>query len=122
MHATRNAVSALMHVDWKSVGPICKRVADNLRAERGSALFDGLRSIGVEETGCRKGHKYMTSVVDHDRGRIIWMHQGHGEKVFELFFQQLTCFVSMFVRQVERRFPQCGLMVFPGVVIVPPVT
>ncbi|WP_416372328.1 hypothetical protein [Bifidobacterium breve] len=26
MHAPRSAVSALMRVDWKSVGPICRRV------------------------------------------------------------------------------------------------
>ena len=32
----------------------------------------------------------MTVVVDHDRGRVIWMHQGHGQKVFDLFFQALT--------------------------------
>lgn len=40
-------------------------------------------TIGVDETSYRKGHKYMTVVVDHDRGRVIWMHQGHGQKVFD---------------------------------------
>ncbi|WP_439098330.1 transposase, partial [Bifidobacterium catulorum] len=34
--------------------------------------------LGVDETSYRKGHKYMTVVVDHDRGRVVWMHQGHG--------------------------------------------
>lgn len=90
VHAPRSAVSALMRVDRKSVGPICERVADELRAEQGAGLFDGLRSIGVDETGYRKGHTYMTVVVDHDRGRVIWMHQGRGQKVFDLFFQALT--------------------------------
>ena len=90
VHAPRGAVSQLMRVDWKSVGPVCRRVADELHARRGAGLFDDLRSIGVDETSYRKGHKYMTVVVDHDRGRVIWMHQGHGERVFDLFFQQLT--------------------------------
>ena len=90
VHAPRSAVSRLMRVDWKSVGPICERVADDLRAEQGAGLFDDLRSIGVDETSYRKGHTYMTVVVDHDRGRVIWMHDGHGEKVFDLFFQALT--------------------------------
>lgn len=67
-----------MRVDRKSVGPIRKRVADDLRAERGAGLFDGLRSIGVDETSHRKGHTYMTVVIDHDRGRVIRMHDGHG--------------------------------------------
>ena len=90
VHAPRGAVSQLMRVDWKSVGPVCRRVADELHTRRGAGLFDDLRSIGVDETSYRKGHKYMTVVVDHDRGRVIWMHQGHGERVFDLFFQQLT--------------------------------
>ena len=79
-----------MRVDRKSVSPIRKRVADDLRAERGAGLFDGLRSIGVDETSHRKGHTYMTVVIDHDRGRVIRMHDGHGEKVFDLFFRTLT--------------------------------
>lgn len=83
VHAPRSAVSRLMRMDWKSVGPVCRRVADDLRAEQGPGLFDGPRSIGVDETSYRKGHKYMTVVVDHDRGRVIWMHQGHGQKVFD---------------------------------------
>ena len=78
VHAPRSAVSALMRVDWKSVGPVRRRVADDLRAEQSAGLFDDLRSIGVDETSYRKGHKYMTVVVDHDRGRVIWMRQGHG--------------------------------------------
>lgn len=90
VHAPRRAVSRLMRMDWKGVGPVCRRVADDLRAEQGPGLFDGLRSIGVDETSYRKGHTYMTVVVDHDRGRVIWMHQGHGQKVFDLFFQALT--------------------------------
>lgn len=54
MHASRSAVSALMRVDWKSVGPVCKRVTGDLQAVQGAGLFDGLRSIGVDETSCRR--------------------------------------------------------------------
>lgn len=90
VHAPRSAVSRLMRMDWKSVGPVCERVADALRSQRGAGLFDGLRSIGVDETSYRKGHKYMTVVVDHDRGRVIWMHPGHGEGIFRLFFEALA--------------------------------
>ncbi|MFR0022048.1 MAG: hypothetical protein ACLRVA_11520 [Bifidobacterium longum] len=41
--------------------------------------------------------------------------EGLYEKARKLF---ISCFASMFVRQVRQCFPQCGLMVFPGVVIV----
>ena len=33
--------------------------------------FGGLTSIGVDETGYRKGHTYITVVVDHERHRAI---------------------------------------------------
>uniref|UniRef100_UPI0034A393F7 helix-turn-helix domain-containing protein n=1 Tax=Bacteroides caccae TaxID=47678 RepID=UPI0034A393F7 len=76
VHAPRSAVSRLMRMDWKSVGPVCRRVADDLRAEQGPGLFDGPRSIGVDETSHRKGHTYITVVVDHERHRVIWAHDG----------------------------------------------
>ena len=52
--------------------------------------FDGLAVIGVDETGCRKGHTYLTVVVDHERHRVIWAHDGVGRDVFDLFFKALT--------------------------------
>lgn len=39
VHAPRRAVSRLMRMDWKGVGPVCRRVADDLRAEQGPGLF-----------------------------------------------------------------------------------
>lgn len=53
-------------------------------------MFDGLRAIGVDGTGRRKGHAYITVIVDHGRGRVIWAHDGHGGQVLDLFFRQLT--------------------------------
>jgi len=35
------------------------------------SLFDGLTSIGVDETGHGKGHTCITVVVDHERHRAI---------------------------------------------------
>lgn len=78
VHASRSAVSTLMRVDWKSVGPICSRVADGLRAEQGPGLFDGLRSIGVDETSHRKGHRYMTVVVASCPPAYTTPPAGHG--------------------------------------------
>lgn len=53
-------------------------------------MFDGLRAIGVDETSRRKDHAYITVIVDHGRGRVIWAHDGHGRQVPGLFFRQLT--------------------------------
>ena len=52
--------------------------------------FGGLTSIGVDEISYRKGHTCITVVVDHERHRAIWAHDGYGRDVFGLFFQTLT--------------------------------
>lgn len=49
------------------------RVAERLKASMPSP-FGGLTSIGVDETGYRKGHTCITVVVDHERHRAIWAH------------------------------------------------
>lgn len=43
-----------------------------------------------DETSYRKGHTYLTVVVDHERHRVIWAYDGYGKDVFDLFFRQLT--------------------------------
>ncbi|WP_241677206.1 ISL3 family transposase [Bifidobacterium jacchi] len=87
--ASQRTVSGFLHVTWRTAGAIARRVADRIRAAAPSP-FDGLASIGVDETSYRKGHTYVTVVVDHERGRVIWAHDGVGRDVFALFFQQLT--------------------------------
>ena len=44
----------------------------------------------MDETSYRKGHTYITVVVDHERHRVIWAHDGYGKDVFDLFFKALT--------------------------------
>ena len=87
--ADQKTVSGFLHVAWRTAGDIAHRVADRLRADMPSP-FDGLTAIGVDETSYRKGHTYITVVVDHERRRVIWAHDGYGRDVFDLFFRQLT--------------------------------
>jgi transposase len=90
VHCTISAVSELARIEWHSVGGICKRVFDELQAKRGTGRFEGLRCIGIDETSYKKGHKYLTVVVDHDRGCLIWAHAGYGKEVLGLFFNELS--------------------------------
>jgi transposase len=72
------------------VGGICKRVWYDLQAKRGAGRFDGICRIGIDETSYKKGHKYLTVVVDHDRGCLIWAHEGYGKEVLNIFLDELT--------------------------------
>ena len=82
------AHSRIARVEWHSVGGICGRVYDETVAQRGVGRFDGLRRIGIDETGYKKGHKYLTVVVGHDRGRPVWAHEGYGKEVLGLFLDE----------------------------------
>jgi len=79
----------LMRVDWKTVGSIIARVEKDVASKRPSP-FEGLVNIGVDETSYKKGRKYLTVVVDHDRNQVVWVGKGHGESVLEQFFGLLT--------------------------------
>ena len=46
--------------------------------------------IGIDETSYRKGHSYITIVVNHDTNTVVWAHKGHGKEVLDLFFSELS--------------------------------
>jgi transposase len=89
LHSQISVVAEFMRIAWNTVGPIVRRVHDDIRRAGGS-LFDGLVRLGIDETSYKKGHKYMTVVVNHDTGKLIWAAKGHGKAVLDQFFGLLT--------------------------------
>ncbi len=87
VHTTRTAVSALMRVAWRTVTRVVEVVGEEARTR--VDLLEGLRRIGIDEVSYRKGQKYLTVVVDHLSGRLVWMHAGHGASTLDLFFTAL---------------------------------
>jgi transposase len=63
------------------------RVAAEKRA--GSDPLDHLRRIGSDEISHRKGHRYLTVVVDHDSGLLVWAAPGRDRKTVRRFFDLL---------------------------------
>ena len=86
----RSALAELARVDWHTVGGICARVEASLEEADGRGRLDGLRRIGVDETSYKRGQRYMTVVVDHDRGRVVWACRGHGKGRLNEFLDLLT--------------------------------
>ncbi len=82
----KSSVARLCRVSWRTVGRACERVvATELDPDR----LDGLFRIGVDEISWRKHHKYLTLVVDHDRGRVIWGAKGRDALTLDAFFDEL---------------------------------
>lgn len=87
VNTSGSAVAELMRISWRSVGRICERVAKE--AGREVDLLAGLRRIGIDEISHRKGHRYLTVVVDHDTGRLIWAAPGRDKATVGAFFNAL---------------------------------
>ncbi|MGH8566382.1 MAG: ISL3 family transposase [Gammaproteobacteria bacterium] len=87
VQTSKTAVSQLMRIAWRTVGWICERVMAEETAKRD--LFAGLKRIGVDEISIRKGQRYLTVVVDHDTGRLVWAAPGRDHKTVEKFLDLL---------------------------------
>lgn len=87
VRASKTTVVGLMRVAWRTVGAIITRVA--VDAVEGADRFAGLRRIGIDEISYKRGYKYLTVVVDHDTGRLLWAAPGRDRATLRGFFDQL---------------------------------
>jgi transposase len=88
VHTSKTAVAALTRVAWRTVGDICERVMADAERRDGGRL-DGVRRVGIDEISWRKGQRYLTVVVDHDSGRLVWAAPGANAEVLSGFFALL---------------------------------
>ena len=88
LHLSRKAVAEYLRISWDTVGPMINRVEKETRA--GENRFNGLVRIGIDETSYKKGHKYITVVINHETNSVIWAAKGFGKEVLESFFEELT--------------------------------
>jgi transposase len=82
----KTPIAAMLRVGWDTVGRIVARVvADHLNESR----LVGLVAIGVDEISYRRGQRYLTSVVDHKTGAIVWCCAGRNAATLQAFFTEL---------------------------------
>ena len=84
---SKTAITELMRIAWRTVGSIITRVWADMEALHDR--FAGLRRIGVDEISYKRGHKYLTVVVDHDTGRLVWAAPGRDKATLAAFFDIL---------------------------------
>ena len=84
---SKSAVTHLMRIAWRTVGSIITRVwADT---DRLHDRFANLRRLGIDEISYKRGHRYLTVVIDHDSGRLVWAAAGHDMATLQTFFDLL---------------------------------
>jgi transposase len=86
-HTSKSAIVQLMRIAWRTVGAIVTRVwADTTELYD---PFEGITKLGIDEISYKKGHKYITCVVDHDSGRLVWAAPGRDAATLRKFFDAL---------------------------------
>lgn len=89
VYLPRSVVSEYMRIDWETVGRCVHRTLNVIEPERSKRL-NNLVNIGIDETSYKKGHKYITVIVNHDTNTVVWASKGHGKTVLESFYRQLS--------------------------------
>jgi transposase len=82
----KTTIAGLARIAWATVGAIIERVIERFGARD---RLEDLRNIGIDEISYRRHHKYVTVVVDHDRGRVVWAAEGRNADTLDRFFVEL---------------------------------
>jgi transposase len=80
-------VAQLLRTTWRAVSGIVERVV--AEAAGATDRLAGLRRIGIDEVAYRKGQRYLTVVVDHDTGALVWAGKGRDKATVAAFFDAL---------------------------------
>lgn len=86
---TLKDASKTLRIAWNTCGSVIKRVLNDVEPNI-EDRWNGLEEIGVDETSYKKGHKYITIIVDLVRKQVIHVYEGKGEAGFENFLAKLT--------------------------------
>jgi transposase len=82
----KTPIAGMLRIGWDTVGRIVERVVKDHLDER---RLSGLVAIGVDEISYRRGQRYLTSVVDHKAGAIVWCAPGRNAQTLQAFFDEL---------------------------------
>jgi transposase len=82
----KTPIAGMLRIGWDTVGRIVARVVADRLDERRLA---GLVAVGVDEISYRRGQRYLTSVVDHRSGAIVWCAAGRNAATLQAFFDEL---------------------------------
>lgn len=86
---SKAAATQLMRIAWRTVGAVLTRVWDAAEAASATDGLDGLTRIGIDEISYRRSLKFLTVVVDHDTGLLVWAGEGRNRAALRPFFDLL---------------------------------
>jgi len=86
-HAPATAVAEMFEISDATVRRYDQAV---LKEDLPAPNFDGLRVLLIDEKAVRKGHNYVTFVLNGDTGELLHMAEGKKKESLKSFFEKLT--------------------------------
>jgi transposase len=84
---TVKEVAEHLGLDWKTVKEIDKSV---LEKQYDKTDYSDLTILAVDEISIRKGHQYMTVVLDYLTGRVVWLGPDRTAETLMNFFDGMS--------------------------------
>ena len=84
---TVSEVARHLGLNWKTVKDIDKHYLEH---DYGQPDLSGLRILAVDEISIRKGHRYLTVVMDYLSGRVVFVGKNRKADTLKQFFNQLS--------------------------------
>jgi len=84
---TVSEVANHLDLNWKTVKAIDKQF---LEQQYGQPDLSGLRILAVDEIAVRRGHKYLTVVMDYLSGRVLFVGKDRKADTLIRFFDQMS--------------------------------
>ena len=88
-HLSKKEASRICRISWNTVGPVISRVK-NIIEPNFDDRKNNLKIIGIDETTYKKGHKYITTVVDQISKQVVYIYEGKSSEGLKKFFESLT--------------------------------
>lgn len=89
LHLNKKECSTIMRIAWNTVGDVLTRIREDYERNL-EGRFDNLEIIGIDETSYQKGHKYITTIVDQVRKRVVYIYEGKSREGLDEFFSKLS--------------------------------
>ena len=86
-HMTILDVARHLSVSWDTIKDIQKRY---LKKRFARPSLKDLRHMAIDEIAVKKGHRYLTVVLDLESGAVIFVGEGKGAEALEPFWKRLN--------------------------------
>lgn len=85
---TNKEAGWFLGIDDETVYRLDKGMLEELALEKIEKV-KAPRHMSVDEVAWQKWHKYVTNVVDVDRRKVIWNHNGRGKTTLDTFYHKI---------------------------------